>query len=58
MMNPIDVHKKLLRTHMPEYTIVGEWPIGKGTWATVYQGSGNRGPVAIKVNELPHIPVP
>jgi predicted Ser/Thr protein kinase len=56
MLTTIDVHKGLLLKHLPEYTIVGEYPIGKGTWALVYKGSGKNGPVAIKVHELQHIP--
>jgi predicted Ser/Thr protein kinase len=56
MLITIDVHKDLLRKHLPEYTIDGERPIGTGTFAVVYKGSGKIGPVAIKVHELHDIP--
>jgi hypothetical protein len=48
-MITIDVHKDLLRKHLPEYTIDGEWPIGTGTWSIVYKLCGKTVPVAIKI---------
>jgi hypothetical protein len=58
MLMAIDVHKDLLKKYLPEYTIDGDWPIGTGTWAIVYKGSGKIGPVAIKVHELHIFQVP